>query len=608
MDYQTKHAETDVLALESALTTLAQVREQLQSKTLTQSIALEADRLVDPSSGQFLDAYFSGKQHEIALESLMHSIWQKIKEFFGKIIEYLKRFWMWITGQSNKVDMVKIDQAEKASAAFDAAVSILMNDLGQMNKGMTGTPGSGVPGAAEAHVQKESTRDNSNATDVDFKETPKGGSSVDLHTRDSLDKTMSDPHAKLDLSKGAAASKSSSLGDDIKQTHEQIKADKKGSEAAHDTVQNFLDGLVNQRAQQKAEDNAGRLKKFEQLLQNSERDLSAERAKRVSRPSRISELEDDVDYYKKSIEKLKTATESISLEDAGLKAKPSDVLRATILAALPHFKKSLTHAELYVIFSTAYTDALDKFGQQFVRSAVVKDAMHRFHAFGDWQTKMMGEAARVDGVKDFSQYRVRLDDFQHMFEEDTNKLAGGDGSDKALETLMNDVKAFYNFHEGYGDPKDLENSNNADALLQRAGKLDACFRSLKHVFPEVQNLANELKDVEGLFEKMKANLDQEEHQQKEGNHGARDLVLHRMQSEAAWMVQVIRTVTKGVGAFPLYFKDAHTAIVKYQRMVMRVFEDTIKSLRGEYEFQEEQIKSSLAKLRDASNAFARLAV
>ncbi len=68
----------------------------------------------------------------------------------------------------------------------------------------------------------------------------------------------------------------------------------------------------------------------------------------------------------------------------------------------------------------------------------------------------------------------------------------------------------------------------------------------------------------------------------------------------------MRSIVQGLGVFTNYYSDAHRAVSRYQKFVIKVVEAALHEMKGDHEFQEEQIRSLLAKLRDANNAFDRI--
>jgi hypothetical protein len=119
MDYTLNRVEVDVLALEQQIKSLEGVRVALESQALTLNVALEGDALMtdkNPWYGSLVGMHFDtkrpAKDYQMALEGVVDTVWEKIKAFFAKIVEYLKRFWAWLTGQHNNLTPEKVGSAE----------------------------------------------------------------------------------------------------------------------------------------------------------------------------------------------------------------------------------------------------------------------------------------------------------------------------------------------------------------------------------------------------------------------------------------------------------------------------------------------------------------
>ncbi len=113
--------EQEVVALEASVELLLSVQTQLKDKSLTLSVALEADRLVNVQSGSFTKFHFDNSQDcRVALEEAEEGVWAVIKAFFAKIGDWIHKLLAWL-GLAN--DKPKDDTVEEAKKATDDAAS-----------------------------------------------------------------------------------------------------------------------------------------------------------------------------------------------------------------------------------------------------------------------------------------------------------------------------------------------------------------------------------------------------------------------------------------------------------------------------------------------------
>ncbi len=315
---------------------------------------------------------------------------------------------------------------------------------------------------------------------------------------------------------------------------------------------------------------------------------------------------DSVEKFRKQIEAhhSKPATEGISLEDAGMRAqKPAEIFNTVALSMKSQFLSGLPRPETLILFSPNYAAELEKLAREFARLKPIDALMKRYTAIDQWLGKAMGEAATIDAIKDINEYRPRLEDFRKSFEAEVNHIH--ETPDDA-ELLAGDITRFYASREDHGSNAfAIETPQTGDQLMHVARVTDTTFRAVRAVTAEIKDAGAELKRLENLFESLSTKINTAS-AGGTGNTGARDFVAHTLQSEVRLVSSKVRSIVQGLGVFTNYYSDAHRAVSRYQKFVIKVVEAALHEMKGDHEFQEEQIRSLLAKLRDANNAFDRI--
>jgi hypothetical protein len=675
MDYTIRKVEVDLIALEGHLATLDAMRAELGERKVSQGLALECDALMHANrgDGSLISLRYkydaTSKDYTVALEGIISTVWEHIKMIFAKIVEYVKKFWAWITGKSNSVTPEKVEAAESSMSNFEEVWETFLREVAN-------------PAAAKVKEAGQAVgdvvRDASQATS---RAVHKGLDAVDAVKDKALgikhpdENTPPDPNAERDkfrhidqldvkygkdskLLKGDNDATNPDASTEKKPSHsfrngkwvedggKSIKVTPTGKTgnpgvdaATHRTrdtmrevdeqnkkVNDMLKDHPSQNGDvTKQKVGAHQLQKLESDLADTEGKIASiqseiDEAKKAGQTGdAISKLEskkkwyqesadiqkDSVEKFRKQIEAYhsKPATEGISLEDAGMRQKPAEILNAVALSMKSQFLSGLPRPETLILFSPNYAAELEKLAREFARLKPIDALMKRYTAIDGWLGKAMGEAARIDAIKDINEYRPRLEDFRKSFEAEVNHIH--EMPDDA-EQLASDISRFHASRDDHGSNAfAIETPQTGDQLLHVASITDTTFRVVRAVTAEIKDAGSELKRLEDLFEGLSTKINTAS-AGGEGNSGARDFVAHTLQSEVRLVSSKVRSIVQGLSVFTNYYSDAHRAVSRYQKFVIKVMEAALHEMKGDHEFQEEQLRSLLAKLRDANLAFERI--
>jgi len=688
MDYKIRKVEVDLIALESRVASLDAMRAELGERKITQGLALECDALMHnhrSDRGSLIGLRYnhnaSSKDYQVALEGIISTVWEHIKIIFAKIVEYVKKFWSWITGKSNQNTTQKAEQAEQSANAFDEAWQRFMEGIDQAAE-KTGDAVRDAANATAAKVKEagsavgDTVRQASQATstavhkagdavnavkdkalnmegkvvralrgegtgkeeasvgpeeenvfDKKMRNLP-GATDVKRHNGDGTvdtlkpsnqdDKSMTaDKHFKVTRREGMKDPRSEFHKNQINRTIEDMHASsKKINDALHGhPSQRKLDPEKAKQIQEQIDDQQSLIDAaHERMNDTKSRKLAGKPMHSMfggSGQDHDHWLKTDEEFIRKTQEKIDDlkaqlgtpATEGISLEDAGLRQKPSEILNSVALSMKSQFLSGLPRAETLILFSPAYAAELEKMAREFARLKPIDALMKRYTAIDTWLGKAMGEAATVDAIKDINEYRPRLEDFRKSFEAEVNHVHE-EGDDATM--LANDVARFHASREDHGsDSFAIETPQTGDQLMRVSQVTDTTFRAVKAVSQEIANAGSELKRLENLFEQLSTKINTAS-AGGTGNTGARDFVAHTLQGEVRLVSSKVRSIVQGLAVFTNYYGDAHRAVSRYQVFVIKVVEAALHEMKGDHEFQEEQLRSVLGKMRDAHNAFDRL--
>jgi hypothetical protein len=133
MDKSLTTTEKELVALESHIQSIFALGVTLKEDGLTTSFALEADRLTDVGASTFAELRFGtqtqSEKLQLAMESIVDSIWEHIKAFFKKLVEYVKKAWAWLTKQEADLTESKITEAADASKQFAAEAETVVAEI-----------------------------------------------------------------------------------------------------------------------------------------------------------------------------------------------------------------------------------------------------------------------------------------------------------------------------------------------------------------------------------------------------------------------------------------------------------------------------------------------
>jgi hypothetical protein len=683
MDYTIRKVEVDLIALEGHLASLDAMRAELGEHKVTQGLALECDALMHANRGHgsLISLRYNhnatSRDYTVALEGIISTVWEHIKMIFAKIVEYVKKFWAWITGKSNQNTTQKAEQAEQSASAFDEAWQRFMDGIDQAVE-KTGDAVRDAANATAAKVKEagsavgDTVRQASQATstavhkagdavnavkdkalnmegkvvralrgegtgkeeasvgpeeenvfDKKMRNLP-GATEVVRHngdgTVDNLKPMTADKHFKITRREGATDPRSEFHKNQINRTIEDVREQSaKVDDALKDhpsqngdvTMQKAGEHLL-QKLESDLADTEGKIASIQSEIDGAKK--AGQTGDAISKlESKKKWYQESADIQKDSVEKFrkqieahhsKPATEGISLEDAGMRAqKPAEIFNTVALSMKSQFLSGLPRPETLILFSPNYAAELEKLAREFARLKPIDALMKRYTAIDQWLGKAMGEAATIDAIKDINEYRPRLEDFRKSFEAEVNHIH--ETPDDA-ELLAGDITRFYASREDHGSNAfAIETPQTGDQLMHVARVTDTTFRAVRAVTAEIKDAGAELKRLENLFESLSTKINTAS-AGGTGNTGARDFVAHTLQSEVRLVSSKVRSIVQGLGVFTNYYSDAHRAVSRYQKFVIKVVEAALHEMKGDHEFQEEQIRSLLAKLRDANNAFDRI--
>jgi hypothetical protein len=129
--------EGNLLALEDQIDVLVGLRaELLRTGSLETNLALEADARL--GSDEYAKLRFSGKQRlektQIALESMAAKIWEALKGFFRKIVEYIRKAIQWFMDRKQDLSEQQVHDAGVSAKSFADTANDLQASLGQLKR------------------------------------------------------------------------------------------------------------------------------------------------------------------------------------------------------------------------------------------------------------------------------------------------------------------------------------------------------------------------------------------------------------------------------------------------------------------------------------------
>jgi hypothetical protein len=722
MDYTVRRAEVDLIALEGHLASLDAVRAQLETRNITQGLALECDALMHANRGQgsllalAYDRSATSKDYQVALEGVINTVWETIKLVVRKIIEYVKKFWLWITGKSNTVTPEKAEAAEQAASGFEKAFRDWLEQLPHVEVDLQFTKDGKTTtftnkkdgGATDPEVERLNKQAEASHAEADRLRSQipeiqrRGDEAVKLvkeHGPEKAAQMIRDGHLVNELKDHVSeaakdAEHTQNLTDKLKQPHEAIKPLDPSSikvtrrEGATDPKTQFHVNQVNETAARVREQNdkvnemldghpsktfdldAGTVRgqggpvtdalnaRKPKIGQTSAKlDPEKHKAESSAHAQQIqSQIDDeqglldaanerlsdtrrrkqngqpmhsmygggndhdhwigsDEDFVKKSQAKIdglraklgKPATESIATEDAGIgHLKPVDALNATAESMKSQFLSGLPRPEALILFSQSYGSNLEQLAREFSHLKPIEALARRYEQLNELLPKFIAEAAQIDTIKDASERQQRIADFQHRVEKTLESALDREGgkTDDA-DQLASDIKRFQAARESHGTGDfEIDTPATGDRLMHVAAITDTTFRTVRAVIAEVQSAATELKTLETALEGLSSKIVAIS---AGSSASATDYVAHALNSEVRFVSMRVRTITQGMAVFTNYYTDAHRAVSRYQKFVIKVVDTALKQMNGEHEFQEDRVRSALAHMRDASRSFDRLA-
>jgi hypothetical protein len=125
MEYSTQTEDREFAALESYIESIFTVRDMLLEDGLTTGVAMEADQVLGIAASKFVTLRFEAKTNSqrlsLAMEGIVGSIWEHIKAFFQKLVEYIKKAWAWLTNQEKDLTESNLTEAADATKEFAQA-------------------------------------------------------------------------------------------------------------------------------------------------------------------------------------------------------------------------------------------------------------------------------------------------------------------------------------------------------------------------------------------------------------------------------------------------------------------------------------------------------